>query len=333
MDNSSKNIQDEIDITALIKFLVKGINNFFNFLLKLLILFLIKTRKFFIQKFLQIVIAVFIGGLLGYLSTYFLSANYKVNLTLESRFLTGFNFKNEINKLNEYLSESNHEKLSEIFGIPKEKVTIIKNIKVESFYKYYDVFDKYGEIDKIDSLAIAAEMNSTEFVLELSLKSDDVLDNEVESWLKKFLERNPVLNKNFETRKKNLINKESKLKEELLSLDSLKQGVNKLLLSSGDNREGKIDIYLDESEDILSNPLKIYDKELQMFQELQSVSNELGMLEKVKIINGIKKPKENITSRRIKATILGSFYGLLCFISFFLLKSLDNYLINYEKNI
>ncbi|UZR94355.1 hypothetical protein [Chondrinema litorale] len=324
--------QDEVDITSLLKFLYRAVASFFKGIFEIIIIFLIICRKFIIRKKVYLLIGVILGGIIGLLLSNAVPPVYQTSLTVESKFLKGYDFIYEINKLNDYFKEKNYQVVSDIFDAPINNVQSIKEISAESYYSHYNIFEKYGDIEKVDSLRTAEEMNATLFIIELELNENNVIISNIENWIINYLNTNSTLNKNYNVEKNILINSKEKILSELSSLDTLKKGINRKLLSENNSKNSSsLEISLKNDEDILRNPLEIYESDLDFFMHLQRIEKNLNLLEKITVINGVKSVKGNKINHLKKNVLLGSFIGLLIVISIYILISINKYLISFEK--
>ena len=333
---NQEQLKDEIDLTALIKFFFNGIVNLLNNVFLLLIKLLIVTRKFIIKRILFLVIAIVVGGILGYIYGKFTSPLSETSLTIESPFLKGYDFIYEIEKLNEYFIDKNYDRIVNLFEASEEEILPIKSIVAKTYLEHYDIFEKYGEIAKSDSLKVAREMNSSLFIINIKLSENDIVISKIETWLKNYLSNNKVLVKSFNARRNVLLHTKEKLLIELSSIDSLKKGVNKRILSNNilkNQSPSSLEISVQDEKDIFKNPINLYEKDLALFTQLQNIQRELSLLEEVTIINGVKSIKENKEEYVKSKVIWGLLIGFLSVCFIFLMLALNDFIIEFEKKL
>lgn len=329
-----KNNKDEIELGELfsalknfLKSIISGIHNFFVFSL-------VYLKRFVKSHYIILIISSVIGGFISGFISYKSSPTYETNLTLHSPFLTGYNFIYEIEKLNEYFLEKNYEVLGSIIGISEEELKSVKAVFAETYDNYYNIYERFGEIKKKDSLMVAAEMNALLFVVKINLTSKINDVKKIESWLVRYLSENQMLNKRYLAHKTQLLASENKLIRELENLDSLKAGVNRKIISTSPLKQASntLEISLQDEKDILKNPMEIYEEDLKLFYNLQSVQKEINLLEKVSVINGAKSIKENKSVYLIKNIIYGVFFGFSITSLVLILSIFNRYLVKIEKS-
>jgi hypothetical protein len=321
---------DEIGFEELIQNIIKLFVSLFNTTVINILNLLITVRRFVIRKFYYLITGVILGALAGYFYSNVIPPTYETSLTLKSEFLTGFDFLYEIEKLNDYIENENSELIARLFKSEDNNVNVIKGIHAESYYNYHHIFERYGEIEKLDSLSVASEINAKLFVVTLKMNSDAVALENIEDWLINFLEQNKLLNKNYNIRKTILLNTEEKLLSDLVSLDTLKNTINRKLIE-GDNVNAKLDISFSEVEDILKDPISVYEKGFSTFNQLQDVRKELTLIEKVSIINGIKFVKENRFNFKFRTIVIGVSLGFSFVCLLFIVISFNKLLNDIEN--
>ena len=314
---SNQQNQDEIDLVAIFRFIYQSFVNFYIRVWNIILLLLISLKRFISNRKFFLIVGIIAGALIGFIVSRSVPPVYETSLTVESQFLKGYDFISEIEKLNDYFKEGNYEIISMVFNSKSvDDVKAIKGISAETYSSHYNIFDKYGEIDKLDSLRAAEEINSSLFIIKLNLNENKVIVSKIENWIINYLNSNKVLNKNYEIEKNYLLRTKSKLVAELENIDTLKKGINKKILS--DNTllsPSKLEISVTDEKDLIKNPIKIYETDLELFRRLQEIEKRLSLLEKISIINGVKSIKENKIDYLKGNVFSGALWGLLivCF--------------------
>ncbi len=326
--------KDEIEVrelfSAIREFFLGIVTGIFNFLINSIIY----LKKFIKKNFLYLIIGGAIGGGIGIYLALKSSPVYETNLTISSPYLKGYNFIYEIEKLDDYFKEKNYEVIANILSVPEEEVKPIRGIYAETYANYYNIYERYGEIEKKDSLMVASEMNASMFIIKINLTSKIKNITKLEQWIVNYLANNKILKKNYEIRRDQLAAAEQKLFNELQSLDSLKAGVNNRIINGSklDSGSGSVEISLQGEKDVLRNPIEIYDEGLKLFNELQSVQRDMRLLQEVSVINGAKSIKENKSRYLIKNTFYGAVMGFLFTCLVILISIFNKYLVNIEKS-
>ncbi len=332
MNKESKNNVDEISLEDLVLNTLKIFTNLITGLINRLLVLLVIIRRFIIEKIVFLIIGSVIGGLSGFFFSKLTPPIYETSLTLKSDFLNGFDFLYEIEKLDDYIKDRNFTLIAELFNSDVSNVAVLKGISAKSYYNHHNIFERYGEIEKLDSLSVASEMNSRLFVVTLKMNSNAVVLENIETWLINFLEKNELLNKNYDIKKNILLRTEEKLLTDLASLDTLRKAVNnKLLFEQKDNFTSKLEISISEEQDIMKDPLAIYEKDYKIFQELQEVRRSITLIERISIVNGIKLIKENKLNFQINNVFWGAIYGFLSICILFVLIRFNNFLNEFES--
>ncbi|MBX2840359.1 MAG: hypothetical protein KTR26_01210, partial [Flammeovirgaceae bacterium] len=110
--NSQKYPDDEISVSELFNSIGKGISNFCNGLINLILKGIIHLRRFILLRFKFLLLGTIIGGAYGLYLFYSSKPTYKTTAIVESNYLKGYYFINEIDRLSNYCRENNYELLS-----------------------------------------------------------------------------------------------------------------------------------------------------------------------------------------------------------------------------
>jgi|GEM_PF-4859958 len=325
------NHNDEVDLISLFNYLINGIKSLAFSLFNVTIKALVIIRAFLISNVYFLIGFLVVGCICGFFYSKLKPPVYETSLTIKSEFLRGFDFLYEIEKLNDYVVEKNYGVVSELFETAPRNVEVLKGFSAYSYFNYHNIFERYGEIEKLDSLSVASEMNSTLFVVTIKMNSDSIVLENVENWLVNFFDKNELLTRNYEIRKANLAQMKDQLIKDVDKLDSLKVGINNSVFFKADQEVTRLDISIKESDNLLENTVNVYDKGWEAFNKLQDVEKQKSLIEKITIVNGIKLIKENQKVFIAGNIINGGFLGIIMFVIIYLLIVFNRFLINYDN--
>ncbi len=338
-ENKNKPASDEIDIREFLLSIRDGIAKFLNWIFKTFLMLLIFLRNFVVARFKFLMLGGIVGGLLGFGFYSLQSPSYETGITIRSTYLRGLYFNAEVEKLNEYCKNKSYDLLSAELNIPEESLDFIKGFESKNVNNYYNIYSFYTATENLDSVKLAAELGSNLFVItaEVNVESEDATPNltELEKGLVHYFENNVYINRLYNTELTRLQSRKKKLESELANLDSLKTIIKEKLKKNELTSAASLEISVRENknDDIVSNPLSIFDQDYKFFQELQQVNTELALLEKVQVVNGFNGVKLNRRAFLIKSVVYGGFYGGVVTIAIFLLLAVNHYLTNEEKKM
>ena len=290
------NIPEEVTITPVIRDLERLGNKLFSFIVSLFrsigsaflkfVFFCIKNLKF-------LFVFTLIGVLLGFLSFFIVPRTFSSTLVLELNIDTKSQLYNDINYFDALIEREKYEQISTILNLSEEEASTLTGIKIipfsskieklqiiDAFYRNLDTTTKrtldFNEIylDEFDEL-------STKFAIDV-FGTDETVFAKLEDSFVSYLERILNLRERRMNTKETLIFQKELLMKQLKDLDTLKKITNESILKKAENNNGNsLQSFgmLPREQSSGFNPLDIYDKYLQITNQILSIDGRLMNLE------------------------------------------------------
>ncbi|MBB3699805.1 hypothetical protein KMW28_01720 [Flammeovirga yaeyamensis] len=329
-NQSSKNKNDEIDLIELFSIIGDKIKSVFSGVFGAFISLLVYLYKKIYTWKIVVGIVVVIGGITGYLMKN-TSQYYSSKASINSPYLKGVDFTNELNELNALCNEDGWEKLSKQLNLP---LNIVSNISEISAIGYTDKYLK-GKVSEeiLDSLLMYSLQNEERFDITVSTKTNDFSKEDIQKGFEYFFDKNRYINKykkvyqsGLKDRELTLIDQKQKLKEfneaykEVIKSQAKltsEQSSNVLRLSSK-NDEGIIKESGDKSMETML-------EERNLSESLVTVRKQLTVEGNVEFVNRFSELNTVSLSTKGK-TALGMFIGFVSILAFVILVDLNRYL-------
>ncbi|MBB6461516.1 hypothetical protein [Flammeovirga kamogawensis] len=330
--NSNQN--DEIDLIELFSIIGDKFNQFFqniwNGVLTVLIYLYTKIYKFKIA----VIIAVIVGGALGYLSKN-TSQFYASKATVNSRFLTGVDFIKEIEELNALCTDEGRPMLAKSLNLPLLIVESISEISSKGYYMMY----KSGKVnpEMADSLYLESLDNETRFELEVKTSVQEITKAEIQKGFEFFFNKNQFIIKNQEIYKQNLNSKKKTFEKEQLRLQEFNEAYKEIIVQQGEllkkglkpsssnvvvMKNSQDDGYIRQSGELafeaMENQQKVEDS-------LAFIRTEIALIQPVEFVNRFSELYTVSLSTGGK-TIIGMFIGFLVVLGFSILLDLNSFM-------
>ncbi|WP_020530685.1 hypothetical protein [Flexithrix dorotheae] len=340
--NSQKYPEDEISISELFQSIGKGISNLFNGLINFFLKAIIHLRRFILLRFKFLLIGTIIGGAYGLYLFYSSKPTYETTAVVESKYLKGYFFINEIDRLSNYCKENNYELLANLLNVDIEVVKPLNGFSISTFDTYYQTFERYGDIKKLDSLKVASEKYSDTFVLTASIKGGksatkaENFDLKIlEQGLKYYFSNNPIIEKKFKVEKNLMLERKSKIENQLASIDSLKSIIkDKLVNDAILPNKSTLEVSLNtEKKDVVNNPLGVYSTDYQYYMQLEEVSRSLDLIEKFEFINSFSEVKVNRRAFLLDNVTYNAILGFSIVCVFYLIVHFNGYIKRKDEEI
>lgn len=326
---------EEIDLLKLLERLSKNLRNGLLQLLKSSIIGLLFARKFLFNYFKRIALVLSIGAAIGGGLSFLQKPRFESTALIHSEFLKGNSFVLEINKLDEYCRAGNYEVVASLFKLPEEKVKTLVGISAVPFRAQAIWLDENDP--RYDSLMSEMSSSATIFEVIIALKTEEPDVDAIESGLAEYLKSNPDLQRNYLMNRRYLEVTKEKIMLELGNFDSLKQLVNRSLVSVENAAQGRtgasLDISVREQKDMLKDPLSIYERDFDYFQRLVQIDNTLIFDRELRVVSSFGKVKLSKTAHVVKYILYGVAIALSMFASALLLKALNDYLNRFEQKM
>lgn len=275
-DNNNK---DEIDLISVFSTIKKAFSNLIN---KIYSLF-----QYSILHIKTLLVFILIGATIGY-GLFKLSPKvYESDLTLSHKRMTNGQCIDIINNLSQ--SAKTKEVLSKKLNIDLNTATKIKSI----------TYKPLNNSNINDSL-----LKLSDFKIEIKVYDKDILDS-LQPKILSFLESNEYAAKRKEMNRLYLEKLEDRIKNQIISIDSLRKIVDKSIIpkSLGNG------IIMGESID----PVKVYQESLNLYQSQLRISNDKELNDSFEIVVGFSSaiPTSSTLNNVLLGGILGYLAGLI----------------------
>jgi hypothetical protein len=233
-------LTDEIDLVSVVKNASK----------------VFKTWK---KTILYFLLAGLLAGVLYYKIT---PKHYKSRVYISSNLLKGPSFVLIVDVLQRHINERNYEEVSRLLNLDSGIVRKIDKIQVYSVKNFAE--KELSDIITPDASPKEQELES-EFIIE-AFVSDVTVFKSLEKGLLFYLNNNEYIKKQSAEKKSSLKAVKSKVHEELLQLDSLKNSLNNIF--SGAQKPGSSSVSVNDPSAIYNNIIELYQTELRTEAEL-----------------------------------------------------------------
>jgi len=252
-----------------------------------LIELLIKIYKFFKKRYLLILFCIVISAVLGVLSNFLLfKPRYQSTMIISSRSLTASEVVGFISTLDNLAFEENSEELGKLAGIPEKLAKKIEKIEAMPNRE----FQKNVEKDFRKDSTIAIKLEVTE--------SDNW--KTYEKGIVSYLENIPYVKMKTALYKESQERLLQQVQKEIKHLDSLK----KIIEAGG----GKAQFILNNSTEVYTEILKLYEKENEIKENLFFVND----IRVIKEFTNYKKPKKfSVKEVTITFALIGFIIGIV----------------------
>ncbi|ANQ50246.1 hypothetical protein MY04_2878 [Flammeovirga sp. MY04] len=328
-NQSSKNTNDEIDLIELFSIIgdkIKSIfTGFFNGFLSLLIYL---YKKVYSWK-IVIGIAVVIGGVTGYLMKN-TSQYYSSKASVNSPYLKGVDFNNEIIELNSLCNEDGYKKLSEQFNLPIETVNSISEITSVGYMDKY-LKGKVAE-ESADSLLMESLKNEERFDITISTKTQDLSKQDIQKGFEYFFSNNEYINRYKQVYRAGLKDREATLIEQKAELKAYTKAYKNVIESQANQRSGNSNVLHVSAENPDGVIRQSGDMSMESMLAERNISDSLMIVRKQLTVEGniefVNRFSElNTVSLSTKSkTVLGMLIGFIIILSFSVLVDLNTYL-------
>ncbi|WP_146201604.1 hypothetical protein [Sediminitomix flava] len=262
-----------------------------NFFLAILIYF----RKFCLNWYKFIIPAMLVGLGIGISFNFITYTSYESEATIKSTFLKGANFLNEIDKLDKLCSDP--ISLAKVLNLEDSEAISLKSITAQGFNSANNIYEQYGANEETliikDSLIRYDLVNEEIFKVNISTYNELLEPTKIQSALKTYLENNEYLVKEFEINKNGLLKEKALIENQLVEINKLRGTLSEAIKvriekeKAGEIDDSAVRIMMDNGKSSLKNediPVILLDKDLALTQQLNEISSELYLTEKIQFI-------------------------------------------------
>jgi hypothetical protein len=314
---SKPNSSDEIDLTQFFRWIGRGFSNLGNSI----IYGMAVMRNVFFQNRLFFLGIIIVGLILGAMYSELLKKKfYKSTMVLSCDYLNTQILRNTIDKFNQLSSEKGAEGLQEVLDLDESTAKNIQQFDFRSFVSEDDVVEmevlreqlnnvtaeKKELVDKvIDRLEIE---NKNAYEISV-LVYDPGIVRSLETALVNYFNNNNYIKRRIEINRANLLEKRKKLEGETRKLDSLKILLFHHYSALADKTRGSNNVIM--SDETLNTPMEVFTKDLEIYEDLQEVKEQVYLKPDFEIVDGFTTFKEPESASLTEILISAFFISLL----------------------
>ncbi len=323
---------DEIDLGQLFS----KIGDFFNRIWLGGMRFLALLRRIPLENKVSFILIIIASAIIGFSYSNLLKKSYyESTMILSSNYLNKRLVDNTMEKLNLLAGEKNKKGLARELSISDTLADNILEFTAKPFVEENDLIElevlkeqlKNAQANAknekvIDQVISRIEIeNRHAFEITVRTLNPTVISN-LQSSLVNFFKNNQYIKRRIEINKENLLEMKKKLNADLEKLDSLKFAIYSNYKSSGTTGQSSTNVVMGE----VSTPVEIYKRDLDLYNQLQSINQQLYVQPDFEIVDGFTEFSEPASASSLKIVIISGLIGIL--IAYFLvaLVSFNKYL-------
>jgi hypothetical protein len=255
-------------------------------------------------------------------SVFLKKSYYESTMILSSQYLNKRLVDNSIENLDNLAKEKSATGLASVLNIPDtlaenilgfEAIPFISEEEVLSLELLKEQLRNSGEeVDEALVAQVVARIeieNRHSFEITLRTLTPTAIPN-LQNSIVEYFRSNEYVKRRIEITHANLRAKKTKLESELRNFDSLKVVIYANYKSMADkSREGSNNVIL--SERALTNPVDIYNRDLDLYDELQLVDRSLYLQPDFEIVDGFTQFSEPASPSAAKVALLSLIFGII----------------------
>ena len=338
-ENKPKNqSSDEIDLSQLFRSIGNGFRSFGNGILNSIAGF---RQIFFDNKFFFALI-ILIGLVLGGIYSQVLSKKfYKSTMILSCDYLNRQIVENTIEKLNLLCQEEEREGLAQELKIDVKTAKNIQKFESKSFISENDVVELEVLKEQLNNVAEAKKDLVKKVIAKLELENksatqisvliyDPNIIQNLDSAVVNYFKDNDYVKRRIDINKTVLLEKKKKLTYESKRLDSLKSVLFKNFeMMANQSKQGSNNVIL--SDKYLTDPLSVFAKDIDFYDQIQSIDRQLYIQPDFEVIDGFTSFKEPESAGLPKVLVIAFLVSWLMGYLILGLWKFDKYLAKLSK--
>ena len=341
MENPTPNTSsDEIDLGQLFS----KIGDFFKNIGLRFIRFLALIRRIPLENKLVFGLIISASIVIGIAYANLLQKNfYESTMILSSNYLNKRLVDNTIEKLNLLADEKSKKGLARVLTIPDTLADNILEFTAKPFVAEQDLIElevlkeqlKNAQADAKNEKVIEQVINRIEienrhaFEITVRTLNPTVIGN-LQTALVNFFRNNEYIRRRIEINKSNLTEKKQKLSGDLEKLDSLKSIIyDNYKNMAAQGRQGSNNVIL--SDKAVTNPVEIYNQDLDLYQELQSINSQLYLQPDFEVVDGFTEFSEPSSPSILKILVISLLVGVGVGYLLVAIASFNQYLASFSK--
>ncbi|MGE0770199.1 MAG: hypothetical protein AB7K37_00695 [Cyclobacteriaceae bacterium] len=310
---------DEIDLGVLFA----KIGDFFRNIGLGFLRFLALMRRVPLENKTLFISIILLGAVVGFsYSTFLKKKFYETTMILSSNYLNKRIVDNTVEKLNLLAEEEDARGLAKELKISDSLAYNILEFSSKPFVAETDLIElevlkeqlKNAKLESKNEKVIDQVISRIEIenrhAFEISVKVlNPTVITELQDALVNYFRTNDYIQKRIEINKTNLQHRRTKLMADTRKLDSLKSVIYANYKNMAEqSREGSNNVIM--SDRSVTNPIEIYNQDLSIYDQLQSVERQLYLQPDFEIIDGFTEFNEPSSASRTKITGIAMLIGL-----------------------
>jgi uncharacterized membrane-anchored protein YhcB (DUF1043 family) len=320
MENQKNTSTDEIDLSQLLS----KIGAFFTSIGNGSIRVLASIRNTPLKHWSLFLALTIMGGLVAFSYSSFLKKKfYESTMILSSDYLNKRIVDNSIDKLNLLAEEESPKGLAKVLNISDSLAKNIVRFDAKPFVSETDLIEleilkeqlKNAQVNAKNEKVIQQVVDRIEIenrhAFEITVRTfSPAAIKPLQEALVNYFRNNDYIKKRIEITQINLKARRLKLVHESQKLDSLKKVIySNYRTMAEQSRQGSNNVIL--SDKSVTNPVDIYNQDMQLNNELQSVDKKLYLQQDFEIVDGFTEFSEPTSASRSKVIAIGLLIGFL----------------------
>lgn len=267
---------------------------------------------------------------------------YESTMILSSRYLNKRLVDNTIEKLDVLSREPNKSNLARLFNISDTLADNIIGFSARPFISETDIIElellkeqlRTAQTDQPNEQVIKQVLEKLEienrhsFEITIRTLNPQVIPNLQEA-LVNYFRNNDYVKRRIEINRTTLLARKEKLAKDLQKIDSLKAVIYANYKSMADQaRSGSNNVIL--SDRSVTNPIEVYNRDLLLYDELQSVERQLYVQSDFEVVDGFTEFSEPASPSTTKMVLYALLLGIFVAYLDVAVRAFNNYLAKIE---
>jgi len=345
MSKESQSKEEEIELGSLFIIIGRGFSNLFRFIgniFKGIFHFLILILLFLKDNSIKLIIATVIGVLTGTFLEFKKPPTFGADLQVQPNFKSSRQLYNNVNYYNDLVKQKDTVSLAAALSLSVKEAATLKKFEIYPIKNGNDLLTSYDDlILSVDTLTAKSysflNFKSTFTNFDYKIHNIHVVStkNNVFSKLDEVIISSVVENKYFNKVKKltneNLNRTDSLLRQNLTQIDSLRRVYMTVLVEEAKKQNPGTAIDLGGAKQS-TKELELFETNREINEDLKEiVEDKSEMSEVLNVISSFQPIGYEIKGIDKNYGFLGAGFGVAVMILFLLLKQLNAYLNNYNK--
>jgi uncharacterized membrane-anchored protein YhcB (DUF1043 family) len=268
---------------------------------------------------------------------------YESTMILSSDYLNKRLVDNTIGKLNLLAGEKSKSGVAKILNIPDTLARNILGFTAKPFVAESDLIElevlkeqlRNAQANAKNDQVINQVINRIEienrhaFEITVRTLNPTVIGN-LETALVSFFRNNDYIKRRIDINKSNLTEKKQKLSDDLGKLDSLKSIIyDNYRNMAAQGRQGSNNVIL--SDKAVTNPIEVYNQDLDLYQELQSINSRLYLQPDFEVVDGFTEFSEPSSPSISKIIVISLLVGIGIGYLLIAIAGFNQYLAGFSK--